>query len=173
MELIPGKELRVRPAGTTRAPVPPEVSQSYRDLYNEAAGVLHISARASAALSRRCLQQLVRVEFGVTKPNLYDEIEEVIKERKVPGYLAGQLHYVREIGNMAAHPMKNPQTDAILDVEPGEAEANLDLLDGLFDFVFVEPARAVARRSALDAKLGRSQTQDETSSPRNPTITNG
>jgi len=134
------------------------VEPEYRALYNEAAAILVMSPRASAALARRCLQQLIRSRLGVMGPNLYQEIETVIADQKVPGYLADQLHYVREIGNMAAHPMQDQQTAAILDVEPGEAEATLDMLDGMFDFVFVEPARAVARRSALNAKLGKTGT---------------
>lgn len=47
-------------------------------------------------------------------------------------------------------------TGDIVDVEPGEAEWTLDVLEGLFDFFFVQPAKTVARKAALDAKLGRS-----------------
>ena len=40
-----------------------------------------------------------------------------------------------------------------MDVEPGEAEWNLDVLEVLFDFYFVAPDRTKARRNALDKKL--------------------
>ena len=40
-----------------------------------------------------------------------------------------------------------------MEVEPKEAEWLLNWLDGLFDFYFVQPARAKARRDALNAKL--------------------
>ena len=44
-------------------------------------------------------------------------------------------------------------TGAVLEVEPGEAEFLLDVLEGLFDFYFVQPKRSEAQRAAIDAKL--------------------
>jgi hypothetical protein len=41
-----------------------------------------------------------------------------------------------------------------VDVEPGEAEWLLELLDVFLDHVFVEPARTAARKARLNAKLG-------------------
>jgi hypothetical protein len=38
--------------------------------------------------------------------------------------------------------------DAIIDVETGEAEWNLDVLELLFDFYFVQPAVAAKREAA-------------------------
>ena len=38
-------------------------------------------------------------------------------------------------------------------VEPGEAEWNLDVLEDLFDFYFVRPARTAAKVDALNKKL--------------------
>ncbi|MOA22378.1 hypothetical protein D3C78_1429310 [compost metagenome] len=43
-------------------------------------------------------------------------------------------------------------TGEILPVEPHEAEWNLDVLDMLFDFCYVQPAKNAARRAALNAK---------------------
>ena len=45
------------------------------------------------------------------------------------------------------------QTGQIVDVEPGEAEWNLDVLESMFDFYYVEPARIQSRKAALNAKL--------------------
>jgi hypothetical protein len=42
---------------------------------------------------------------------------------------------------------------AIVDVEVGEAEWNLDVLESLFDFYFVEPTKAAQRKAALNKKL--------------------
>jgi len=44
-------------------------------------------------------------------------------------------------------------TGAIVDVEPGEAEWTLDVLESLFDFYFVRSAMLAARKVALDKKL--------------------
>jgi len=60
---------------------------------------------------------------------------------------------VRQIGNFAAHPIKSTSSGEIVDVEPGEAEWNLDVLEGLFDFYFVGPAESKKKREALDKKL--------------------
>jgi len=60
---------------------------------------------------------------------------------------------VRLIGNFAAHPVKSQKSGEILDVEPGEAEWTLDVLEELFDFYFVQPAKLQAKRAALNAKL--------------------
>jgi hypothetical protein len=71
--------------------------------------------------------------------------------------LAGSIDAVRNIGNFAAHPMKSEHTGEILDVEPGEAEWNLEVLESLFDFYFVQPSVLKAKRAALDAKLSEAR----------------
>jgi hypothetical protein len=40
-----------------------------------------------------------------------------------------------------------------VEVEAGEAEWNLDVLESLFDFYFVEPTKAAIRRAELNRKL--------------------
>lgn len=111
------------------------------------------SPKASAALSRRCLQHVLREKAGVKKGNLYDEIEEIVSSGKLPSDLAEALHHVRVIGNFAAHPEKSTSTGEIVDVEPGEAEWTLDVLESLFDYYFVRPAKLAERKKALDQKL--------------------
>jgi hypothetical protein len=49
--------------------------------------------------------------------------------------------------------MKNTNTGEIIEVEPHEAEWNLDVLEELFDFYLVGPARAKAKVAALNVKL--------------------
>ena len=46
----------IRPKVAGRAPIPADVPQKYTEDYNDACLVLADSAKASAALSRRCLQ---------------------------------------------------------------------------------------------------------------------
>lgn len=60
---------------------------------------------------------------------------------------------MRNIGNFAAHEIKSKITGAIVEVETGEAEWNLDVLESLFDFYFVEPSKAAVRKAALNKKL--------------------
>ena len=41
----------------------------------------------------------------------------------------------------------------IVEVEPGEADWLLDVLEALFDFAFVQPKRLEERKRMLNAKL--------------------
>ena len=110
------------------------------------------SPKASAALSRRCLQHLLREHAKVKHGNLADEIQQVI-DGGLPSHLSNAIDAVRNTGNCAAHPLKNTQTGEIVDVESGEAEWNIECLESLFDFYFVQPASLAEKRQALNAKL--------------------
>lgn len=144
-------EVMLYPRGALR-PVAPEVPDSLSSLYREATLTLGDSPRASAALSRRCVQELLVDHAGATGGELYAQIEWALQNAGLPSHLQESLHAVRAIGNIAAHTQKSTVTGDVVDVAPGEAEWNLDTLDGLFDFYFVQPARTAARRAALDAK---------------------
>jgi len=106
---------------------------------------------ASAALSRRCLELILEQEGGSKKRNLSEKIDEVAPS--LPGFLGGPLHAVREVGNFAAHSIKNTNTGEIVRVEEGEAEFNLEVLEGLFDHYFVKPAKAEAIKNKINEKL--------------------
>jgi uncharacterized protein DUF4145 len=90
----------VWPKGVARAPLPSEVPQSFTVDYREACLVLADSPRASAALSRRCLQHLLREKGGVARGNLRSEIDQVISQ--LPPYLSEAIDAVRHYGNFAA-----------------------------------------------------------------------
>ena len=143
---------RVYPAANVR-PIPPDVGDPYKQDFIEACTVLENSPKASAALSRRCLQAILRDKASTKSRDLYDQIEEVINSGKVPSHICEDLHAVRQVGNFAAHAMKSTTTGTILDVEAGEAEWNLDVLELLFDFYFVQPAISVKRKADLNKKL--------------------
>lgn len=121
--------------------------------YNEACLILTLSPKASAALSRRCLQNILREKAGVKKGDLANEIQQVIDSNKLPSHLSESIDAIRNIGNFAAHPLKSTATGEIVEVEPGEAEWLLDVLEALFDFYFVQPAILQAKRDALNKKL--------------------
>ncbi len=147
------REIMVYPKGSSRPPCPPDVPKQYADDYTEACIVLPDSAKASAALARRTLQNVLRGEAKVKPGNLADEIQQVLDSGKLPSQVAESIDAIRNVGNFAAHPMKSQQTGEVLDVETGEAEWNLDVLEMLFDFYFVQPAIIAKKRAALDQKL--------------------
>lgn len=148
------KALLIWPRKPSRIPLPKEVPAPFADDYNEACLVISDSPKASAALGRRCLQHLLREKAGVKKADLADEIQQVIDSGKLPSHLAESLDAIRNIGNFAAHPIKSKTSGEVVDVEPGEAEWNLDVLEALFDFYFVQPEMIRRKRAALNQKLG-------------------
>jgi hypothetical protein len=85
--------------------------------------------------------------------NLADEIDQVLKAHTLPGGVAEALDAVREIGNFAAHPTKSTSSGEVIDVEPGEAEWNLTVVEALMDIYYVQPARVSAKKAALNQKL--------------------
>lgn len=147
------KQLLVYPKSFSRDPVSKDVPEKFADDYKEACLVLTDSPKASAALSRRCLQNILREKAGVRKSDLNNEIEQVLKSKQLPSYLADSIDAVRNIGNFATHPLKSTNSGEIIEVEPGEAEWLLDVLEGLFDFYFIQPEELRRKREALNNKL--------------------
>jgi Domain of unknown function (DUF4145) len=138
---------RAWPKGSNRKPLPTEASK-YQGEYYEAASVLSDSARASAALTRRLLQRVLRDEAEATAHNLVRQIEEVLERNELPSDTAQLIDVIRNIGNFAAHP-----DEMILDVTPQEAELCLDILDRVIDFYVVSPAKTRAITESVNAKL--------------------
>jgi hypothetical protein len=140
------------PKGYCR-PVEEEVPVKYAKDYREAAAILSISPKASAAMSRRLLQTLLRDECKVKISDLAKEIQEFIERPGIPSYLVDAIDAVRNVGNFAAHPLKNTNTGEIIDVENGEAEWLLEVLEAMFDYLFVQPQKLKKRKDKLNKKL--------------------
>ena len=155
--LFPGgwiQKTMVHPKGANRPPVPVDVPREFSEDYREACLVLNDSPKASAALSRRCLQHILREKAGVKNPNdLGKAIQEVVADPSVPTDISDSLDMVRNIGNFSVHPNKNTNTGEIVEVEPNEAEWCLETIEILFDYYFVRPANILRRRQAFNNKL--------------------
>lgn len=153
---------------TSARPVPLEVESAAPMLaadFREAVAVFPKSKKASAALSRRCLQFILTHAGGATKKDLADQIDEVLT--KLPSSIADNVDAIRHVGNFAAHPMKSKASGEIVEVEDGEAEWLLDVLEELFGFYYVAPAQASMRRDALNKKL-KAMSKPELKSPTPP-----
>ncbi|MEM9535041.1 MAG: DUF4145 domain-containing protein [Cyanobacteria bacterium P01_A01_bin.3] len=137
----------------------PEIPKNYRKDFSEAEAVLSASPKASAAISRRLLQDVLRKDFKLKGSSLAKEITDFLTLPGIPSYLTDAVDAVRNVGNIAAHPTSNVNTGQIVDVEPGEAEWLLEVLESLFDFKFVQPARLVARKNKLNSKLASAGKQ--------------
>ena len=134
--------------GATR-PVPPEVPASIAKDYRQAGLIVSLSPEASAALSRRCLQSILK-ERGYNQEKLWQQINAA--KANLPSYVADELVHIRLVGNNAAHENTDTATKEIIEVEPGEAEWNLTILALLFDHYYVYPAKAKEMRDAALAK---------------------
>lgn len=149
----------VYPKASGRPPVPSEVPDEFSEDYVEACLVLSDSPKASAALSRRCLQHILRDKAMVKHGNLASEIQEVISGNTLPPAISELLDLVRQVGNFAAHPNRGTQTGEIVPVEPHEAEWCLEVIELLFEFYFVLPEQSERRLAAIQKKFGTQQQQ--------------
>ncbi|ODM77879.1 hypothetical protein A6X20_18865 [Bradyrhizobium elkanii] len=144
------------PIGASRGPVPAQVPTPIARDYVEACNVLPISPKASAALSRRCLQNMLRAA-GYKDKDLAREIDTLLAEpdpkKALPQRLRETIDAIRNFGNFSAHPIDDKTTLQIIDVEPHEAEWCLEVIEELFEHFYVGPALAAAKKAALNAKL--------------------
>jgi hypothetical protein len=97
--------------------------------YEEACAICNLSPKASATLSRRCLQGVIRDFWKIRKARLIDEINELQGKIDVMTWQA--IDAVRSIGNIGAHMEKD--INLIVDVEPKEAELLLRLIEVLLE----------------------------------------
>ncbi len=150
---IPDSKVMIRPKAIIRPPVALEVPDEYAVDYKEAAMILTDSPKASAALSRRCLQHIIRNTMGIKRTDLFQEIQEVIDSKLLPDDILESLDTIRLVGNFTAHPVKSLSAGEIVAVEPQEAEWNLDVLEIIFEFLFIRPVAIQKKKNALNAKL--------------------
>ncbi|HER6475263.1 TPA: DUF4145 domain-containing protein [Streptococcus pyogenes] len=113
---------------------PNYIPLTIRKDYEEAHAILNLSPKASATLSRRCLQGMIRDFWQVSKRSLADEIKAINdlvdpSTRKV-------LDALRKIGNIGAHPEKD--VNLIVDIEPLEAHKLLKFIELLMQKWYIE-----------------------------------
>jgi hypothetical protein len=117
---------------------PSYVPQPIVNDYNEACLIQNLSPKASATLSRRCLQGIIRDYWKVKPGRLVDEIEQ-IKDKTDP-LTWEAIDSVRTVGNIGAHIEKD--IDLIVDVDPNEAELLIGLIETLIrDWYIVREER--------------------------------
>jgi len=147
---------QVEPIGSDRGPTPVEVPADIAEDYQEACLVLPLSAKASAALARRCLQNILHRQ-GYKARDLAKEIDLLLNEadpkKAIPQSLHDTIDSIRNFGNFSAHPITDVTSLQVVDVEPEEAEWCLAILEEMFEHFYVKPAQAAAKKAALNAKL--------------------
>ena len=133
---------------------PSYVPKPIIDDYNEACLIMDLSPKASATLSRRCLQGIIRDFFGIQKSRLIDEINEL--KGKVQPEVWEAIESVRTIGNIGAHMEKD--INVIVDIDHNEAELLIGLIELLMREWYI--AREERKKRLEDIKkLGESKDQ--------------
>lgn len=102
--------------------------------YEEACKIVNLSPKASATLSRRCLQGMIRDYWKISKGTLVEEIKFI--ESKVDPETKDVLHSLRKLGNIGAHPEKD--INLIVDIEPDEAQQLILFLEYLFEEWYIK-----------------------------------
>lgn len=114
---------------------PDYVPEAIRQDYEEACKIVNLSPKASATLSRRCLQGMIRDYWSISgKKNLYQEINSI--EDKVDPQVLKVLSGVRELGNIGAH--MEQDIDLIIDIDPGEATQLIKLIEYLIEQWYIK-----------------------------------
>jgi hypothetical protein len=138
------KHWRLVPNSTAKV-FPEYIPAPITEDYTEACLIKDDSPKASATLSRRCLQGMLR-DFHKVKPdNLYKEIDE-IKEVTDP-MTWDAIDAVRKVGNIGAHMEKDINT--IVEVDPNEAEMLIELIETLFNDWYVNRHKREERLKAM------------------------
>lgn len=128
---------------------PTYIPEVLRKDYEEACLIRDLSPKASATLSRRCLQGIIRDFWGIKidKPTLFKEINAI--EDKVDPLLWEALHDIRSIGNIGAH--MEQDINKIIDVEPEEAQLLIELIELLFEECYVTRHQRQKKLEAIKA----------------------
>jgi Domain of unknown function (DUF4145) len=148
-------------------PVDKRVPEPFRRDYIEASLILDDSPRMSSVLSRRILQDLLEQFADRKEYKLEDRIDLFIADPRFPSTIKDNLHHLRDIANFGAHTKKDKATGEIIEVDRNEAEWTLEVLDGLFDYFIVGPAKHKERREEWDKKRSATGAARPVRKPKN------
>lgn len=134
--------------------IPAPILQDYR----EACLIRTLSPKASATLSRRCLQGMVRDFWQVTgKGTLKNEIDAI--QSTVQSDIWQAIDAVRKLGNIGAHMEKD--INVILDVDPDEAKLLIDLIEMLLQEWYVRREDRKIKTQAVIAAAAAKKTPSQ------------
>ena len=121
------------------------------DDYSEACLICDLSPKASATLSRRCMQGIIRDFWRVKPGRLVDEIAQI--KDKVDSLTWDAIEAVRKVGNIGAH--MEADINLIVDVEPNEAKLLIGLNEMLLKEWYIARESKKTRLSSLVQLAGK------------------
>jgi hypothetical protein len=143
-------------------PQPDYIPEQIRNDYEEACSILSLSPKASATLARRCLQGMIRDFWGISKSRLVDEIDELKKQNTINTSTFDSITAIRELGNIGAHMEKD--VNIIVDIDAGEAELLIKLLEDLFEDWYIARHEREERNKAIQ-QLAQEKKAEKAGSP--------
>ncbi len=129
-----GIHVQLRPKSKAKV-FPNYVPSAIRQDYEESYSILELSPKASATLSRRCIQGMIHDKWNIKLKNLNQEIT-ALKDKIDPS-LWSAIDALRQLGNIGAHMEKN--IDTIVDIDPDESENLIRLVEVLINEWYIIP----------------------------------
>lgn len=124
----------VDPTMTTNIPPHEDIPEEIQALYMEALSVIDLSPKASSALLRLALQNLMPL-IGANIGKINEDIAKLVREG-LPEEIQQALDYCRVIGNNAVHP-----NELNLDDTPEMAHAMFEMINFIVEEKIAKPKR--------------------------------
>lgn len=128
------KKLMVDPTMATNIPPHEDMPEEIKSLYMEALSVIDLSPKASSALLRLALQNLMPL-IGANTGKINEDIAKLVREG-LPEEIQQALDYCRVIGNNAVHP-----NELNLDDTPEMAHAMFEMINFIVEEKIAKPKR--------------------------------
>ncbi|MBI5151780.1 MAG: DUF4145 domain-containing protein [Candidatus Pacebacteria bacterium] len=136
-------EWNLIPDSSAKVFSPDIVPQVIINDYEEACKIMNLSPKASATLSRRALQGMIRHFWGIKKPEdhkgkwtLWNEIQAIKSKPDLGLGVWSAIDAVRKVGNIGAH--MEEDINLIIDVEPEEASKLIWLIEFLIEKWYIQ-----------------------------------
>lgn len=120
--------VNIRPISQAKV-FPEYIPLAIRQDYTEACAIVALSPKASATLSRRCLQGMIRDFWNIQESNLSKAINKL--EGLIPAPQWNVINGLRRLGNIGAHMEKD--INLIVDIDPNEAQKLIKLIEHLLE----------------------------------------
>lgn len=138
------QQWKLKPQSAAK-PFPNYIPQAIINDYEEACLIKDLSPKASATLSRRCLQGMIRDFWKEVNGTLANQIKNI--ETKIDPVTWNAIDAVRKIGNIGAHMEKD--INLIVDVEPHEAELLISLIETLIEEWYINTHQREEKMKAI------------------------
>ncbi|MBF1236903.1 MAG: DUF4145 domain-containing protein [Lautropia mirabilis] len=128
---------------------PDNIPVAIRQDYSEAVLICELSPKASATLSRRCLQGIIRDVYKVNENSLVKEIDKI--KEKIDKDTLEIIEMIRKAGNIGAHTEKD--ISIIIDIDPGDARILIQLIETLIQKWYIDDPKYKQKIENLKIKI--------------------